>query len=439
MPTGSNDSKDLLKDFFADLVNDLETMSEQKPTTKASYAMKTSERSSPSPSSPSPLPLKNTYTPLLPSPQRLIPMQTLQRPKSPAQPQLTSPSYKIALSTPPTITSSKLVDIPSSSSSKLYTSSSSPRPSTSKFLMMEKPIKTLISTIEPEIIMKPTNDPWEIATNFLPRGFTFMTSHLKKTRQYFEFILVDSDSIEVTHNYSPNNPSEISYSKCRILKILTLTDWGQRQWTPKTLSQTYEPQYYNYTDYIDAWNNFLFIGKTHSWFIYFCPNCPRTFPNWFVQLWDSIGFHEDILPNIVKSGYQEFDRLYTKQSFIPTSLAYAFDLHVSWIFAWDFKVIEELTASRAILPYLYRTYKVKWWSKFELSRLHISQVQRLFSQNVIINPPQGLQDFQSKKKRLMEQLISCNSENDMQRIMEQIAACSEKTDEIDPFADVDDL
>ena len=41
--------------------------------------------------------------------------------------------------------------------------------------------------------------------------FFFLSSHpiiynILKTRQFYEFILVDTDSIEITHNIDKNNP-----------------------------------------------------------------------------------------------------------------------------------------------------------------------------------------------------------------------------------------
>lgn len=424
-------SKDLSKDLFKDCSTGI-TM-DPKPMTKSDYAMK--KPANPGQTS---IPLQNTYSPLASS-SRLI------RPTSP-RPPTTPPTYKSALViNPPTMT---VATQKFHSFYKPHITTPAPSPQTQthfastsglpKQIVFEKPHKSLISTLEFEFLLKPATDAWEIAEAYLPKGFHFTTSHLRKTRHYYEFVLMDTDSVEIVHRKNSPTATEIAYSKCKIRKIITLSEWGQRQWTPKTLSQTFEPQYFNYQDYIDAWTNFLFMGRTHSWFIFFCPQCPRIFPTWFVALWSNFGFHPTILPSTVKSSYEEYERLYKDHTYLPTSLGYAFDMHISWIYMWDFDIIEDTSPDGAKMPTLYRLHKIKWWPKANISSLHTSEVQKLFNLQAQTDEP-TTSDFQTKKAKLLKQLANCKNDTEMQKILEEIAACSEqtedKTDETDPFAD----
>jgi hypothetical protein len=72
---------------------------------------------------------------------------------------------------------------------------------------------------------------------------------LSKTREYYEFILVDSNSITLTHQ---RENSSIKFSKFKIDKVLSPSDWGMAPYTKKSFSRVFSPQHYNYFDYMDA-------------------------------------------------------------------------------------------------------------------------------------------------------------------------------------------
>ena len=84
-----------------------------------------------------------------------------------------------------------------------------------------------------------------------------------KTCQFYEFILVDTDLVEITHNTNKNNPQRIASSKCQILRVMTLIDWNQKPFTCKAFSQTFHPMSYNYIDYMNAWYNMLYLQSYH--------------------------------------------------------------------------------------------------------------------------------------------------------------------------------
>ena len=63
------------------------------------------------------------------------------------------------------------------------------------------------------------------------------------TRKYFEFILVDTCSIEVEHSLNDNSdPDSIVYSKVTIKKILCTFEWKvDHLHTPINLSTEHRP------------------------------------------------------------------------------------------------------------------------------------------------------------------------------------------------------
>ena len=73
-------------------------------------------------------------------------------------------------------------------------------------------------TIEPEF---DGPSALEVCKQIFPHGFNFLPEDLAKTRTFYEFILVDSKSAEITHVPNKHDPSKIIYSKLRIFRVLT--------------------------------------------------------------------------------------------------------------------------------------------------------------------------------------------------------------------------
>ena len=73
-------------------------------------------------------------------------------------------------------------------------------------------------------------------------------NEILKTRIFYEFILVDTESIQISHvkNLEGN---DIAYSKCKILKVLNEKDWDQNIFTHKRFSEKFDPQTFDYYDY----------------------------------------------------------------------------------------------------------------------------------------------------------------------------------------------
>lgn len=124
-----------------------------------------------------------------------------------------------------------------------------------------------IAFLEPELIAE---DIATITQKIFPPNFHFVPENLKKTKEFYEFILVDTDSVKITHTPINNNALRIAFSKLKIMKELSMTDWNQSLYTEKTFSQPYFPSSYSYIDYQKAWFNVLFLQPyNHSWFLHF--------------------------------------------------------------------------------------------------------------------------------------------------------------------------
>ena len=79
----------------------------------------------------------------------------------------------------------------------------------------------------------------------------FVSNNLSKTCRFYEFILVNTESIQVSHVRNPEG-TDIAYSKCKILKIISEKDWEQSPFTHKRFSQNIVPQTFDYLDYKNA-------------------------------------------------------------------------------------------------------------------------------------------------------------------------------------------
>ena len=102
----------------------------------------------------------------------------------------------------------------------------------------------------------------------------FATDHSLKTQQFYELILVDTQSVNITHTYDKHNTNHILFSKCIIKQVLSANQW-KNPFEERMISIPFVPQMYDYNDYTTAWfRAFLYQPETHSWFFNFHDNCP---------------------------------------------------------------------------------------------------------------------------------------------------------------------
>ena len=76
------------------------------------------------------------------------------------------------------------------------------------------------------------------------------------------------ESIQVSHVRNPKG-TDISYSKYKILKIISENDWEQNPFTHKHFSQNFVPQTFDYLDHKNAWFNTFFFCQSHFSFMVF--------------------------------------------------------------------------------------------------------------------------------------------------------------------------
>lgn len=117
----------------------------------------------------------------------------------------------------------------------------------------------------------------------------FHSDHLQKTQRFYEFIIVDTNSIDIKHNLDQDN--RIAYSKCTIKDVIGPSRWKD-PFAHKSFSQPFDPPSFNYNDYRMAWfKAFLLRPNLHSWFFNFHNHCTKDFPIWITIGGPGLGIH----------------------------------------------------------------------------------------------------------------------------------------------------
>ncbi|KAK9266365.1 hypothetical protein L1049_027233 [Liquidambar formosana] len=195
-----------------------------------------------------------------------------------------------------------------------------------------------------------------------------------KSQNYYEFILVDTDSVVMTH---VPNKDVANHSKCRILKVLSYSDWNQALHTPKRFSQEHYPPTYTYFDYIDAWYktfSFQNSNRNHSWFFHFCHSTIPKYPAWFNQWFSWYGPDNRMLPSPVLEGFEHFFNhyLFPGQEHSPLLLIFFTLFQLPWISKWDY-VISPI-GSNPPTPHLCRRFSFKWWDKAVAQKAYVPNI-----------------------------------------------------------------
>ena len=142
---------------------------------------------------------------------------------------------------------------------------------------------------------------------------TRKSKNSNKTQEFYEFVLVDTGSILLFHTPCKYKENRIAYSKCTIKYVLSPTQWGSFQqktqqgatpWELRKSSQSYNPQYYTYFDYLMVrYKTFLFQNDRdqHSWLFFFdrfheIPSLPQ----WFIKWWSHFRVELKTLPPFQK-------------------------------------------------------------------------------------------------------------------------------------------
>ncbi|KAG5385209.1 hypothetical protein IGI04_036679, partial [Brassica rapa subsp. trilocularis] len=294
-----------------------------------------------------------------------------------------TPNPYSALAEYPPLSYSKAV---SEKSSKMEAQSSTATPNTTsnttpntKPVYYTKPYKQHLMTTP---YTKPVNLT-ELKT-FINRVFyedsPWPTDNITKNQSFYEYILVDSKSIEITHYKDKTNPNLINYSTCKFLRICSTQDLGfiHHHTTKPFSTPGYHIDGYTYTDYKNAFfRAFLLRPYDHSWFFSFDQNCTKTIPGWFNEWWYWYGPADPIYPDqVLKTSYPFYKKHVFDQPVGPLNkIWFHIDMGIPWICSWHFT----LAIALQDMPYsLLREFRVKWWEKYNLDRCSLAGIQKYF-------------------------------------------------------------
>ena len=96
----------------------------------------------------------------------------------------------------------------------------------------------------------------------------FATDDLRKSQKFYELILVDTNSVSLTHTYDKYHPPQILYSKCIIKSVIAAQQWKD-PFEERPFSISFTPQKFNYHDYKNVWCHAFLQPNVHSWFFNF--------------------------------------------------------------------------------------------------------------------------------------------------------------------------
>jgi len=251
-----------------------------------------------------------------------------------------------------------------------------------------------------------------------PQDFHYPPIDTTKTRTFYEFILVDTDSVEISH--TQDNNGHIMYSKIKIIQVITPQEWNKPLHGKKSFSRSFNPQHYSYYDYIDAWSHILyFIPKKHSWFIWFKKGIPLKFPKWFIKWFVDFGPLPSIFPAEIKEVYTYFRE---HSTFVPgyRLISFVASQCITWIVAWDYAITQPYEGVE--IKSLSRRIRIKWWRKFNTKLVQKEKIKEWLqiTQAQTEEHPQRINEeslFLSEKQRVMAALASASLKEEFERTL----------------------
>nr|KYP75455.1 polyprotein [Cajanus cajan] len=300
-------------------------------------------------------------------------------------------------------------------------------------------------------------DPWKILQSLAPPKWSWIpkNENLKKNKKFYQFILIDTGSAEITPVSDTRNPSIINYSKLKIIKVLSYLDWKTHPFTEKTFSRPFDPPSYSYFDYQKAWSYILLeCNPKHSWYISFKNELPGPIPNWFIDWFINIHPVQSIIPENVLTIYRKFKTLTPNESPHLRLIKFCSAMGISWLLAHILEVHQHKEESYP--KTICRKTKVFWWKKFEvkyveerfqkwkISGLQTSrpkaQPQLKIGESLTVENleklPSSKEEKSLLKKKLLEALSSLGSDSEEEEEVEdcyaiQMAQNPEEDEELD--------
>lgn len=225
-----------------------------------------------------------------------------------------------------------------------------------------------------------------------------------------------------------HDPDKIGYSKVVIKQILTPSKWKASPWITKNFSQPFNPQFYNYYNYIKAWDRILLFQNNiyrHTWFFHFDMYRKKDMmvSRWLLDWWNSHGPKAMILPPELLRAYETFKKepVIPHLKNFPKILQFYYKcLDLPWIVRWEYQIEKNHFHP---FPMLTRKFKLKWLNKFNFD--HICQTlhkQPSLSQtktpNFLLEKSQvqcqlaSVSDRRQLKKQLLEAASQISDDED---------------------------
>lgn len=200
-----------------------------------------------------------------------------------------------------------------------------------------------------------------------------LPTELPKTREYFEKILEETGSIQISHNY--RDRFNLAFSTVKILKILKPEEWGSDLQKARYFKNpNIFPKSFTYFDYMVSWEKFIYYQNdrhSHSWFIVFelskslkMEDFSAWFQSWFYHWGPSPT--TDFMPKQDDQVFEKFYQTYQDLNFNQAFMSFAFAYNIPWILKWSY-VIDDHVGTGCYR--LLRKMEVKWWNKFDATQI----------------------------------------------------------------------
>ena len=121
-----------------------------------------------------------------------------------------------------------------------------PTPLSAKSRYWKKDLNQPLLVIKKEFF---SENPREIAEKAFHENFHYPSSDLLKTREFYEVVLVETDSVKIKHNTNKFSNLDLAFFTCHIYKILTVKQWDGNPNLSREFSEPSKPRFFNYWDY----------------------------------------------------------------------------------------------------------------------------------------------------------------------------------------------
>jgi hypothetical protein len=112
-----------------------------------------------------------------------------------------------------------------------------PSPHSAESLQIIKSPEVNIFPIEQQIAH--IQNPRQVVSQMFPPGWYFQPEHPHKTQTFYEFILVDTNSVLLTHNKCKWDSSRTAFSKCVIKNVISPFQWNGATMGSRKFSQNF--------------------------------------------------------------------------------------------------------------------------------------------------------------------------------------------------------